>query len=703
MRFQRSLLARSLTIAFGASVCIGALAQSVPAAPGTAAVPSPASFVGSFSGKIIASNDNISLVFANAVNSGDGQFAVIVGTEDLTANFRWVSPTQLDGVFAAMPLPVGTSTLKVYQITAGNQWQELGQTDITVAAAPGSAQGAKVPVFKPTLILGVKSQLAEAHSAAATPPTRATYADLTAQAGLQTEHGNADWSLKSQLNLAGSTYQPEAVDFANQGINAPRLDIANYLVEGSVTSKPGVTGVALGHVQAGNNPLIAMGIANRGVALTHKFSERFDVAAAFQNGNAVVGGLNPLGLNDSEHRLSTISAGLELMERAGGLRVETTLFSGAVKPKLTAGIATLQDAEESHGYGLRAKAQNADATLRADVAFAKSAYTPKGDSALNIQPGPTTNGKTWYADVAYDLLKNIAVSKDYPLSLTLQGKHEYADMGFKSLGAGAAANFEADTVSLNATLGVITSQLQITRRTDNVDNNIAFLKNRIQGYNFTAGLPLGQMIDVAQPPLWAPTVSLTQSGTRNYADTTFIPAGQTLSNLTDVYVTSQALGMNWVANKLTLGYQLSRTLQDNQQLGLETMDVVDIGHNVTAGYAVSERLSFSGGFGNRRSTAKATGLQRFNNTLQSGVNWLFGDRYTLTSSISTARDRDSLAATDSKVLQANVQLLKQFDFMSFGVKLPGQLTLAYTHSNNKIPGTVVRYQNLNAAISLSFF
>lgn len=703
MKFQPSVLASSVTLAISANMCTGVLAQTLPVTPGTVAVSSPAGFVASFSGKTIAPTDNISLVFANAANSGDGQFAVIVGTEDLTANFRWVSPTQLEGVFAAMPLPVGTSTLKVYQITTGNQWLELGQTQISVAAAADAAPGAKVPVFKPTLIVGIKAQLAEAHSAAATPPVRATYADVTTQASLQTEHGDTDWSLKSQINLVGSTYQPEAVDFANQGIDAPRLDIANYLVEGSFTSKLGVTGIALGHVQAGNNPLIAAGIANRGVALTHKFNERFDVTAAFQNGNAVVGGLNPLGLNDREHQLSTISAGIELLERTGGLRVETTIFSGVVKPKLTAGIATLQDAEESHGYGLRAKGQNADASLRADLAFARSAYTPKGDSALSIQPGPTTNAMTWYADVSYDLLKNIPISKDYPLSLTIQGKHEHAGMGFKSLGAGAPGDFKADTVSLNATLGVITSQLQIIRRTDNVDNSVIFLKNRTQGYNLTAGFPLGQMIDSAKPPLWAPTVSLTQSRTRNYADNAFIPAGQTLADLTNVYVTNQALGMNWVANKLTLGYQLSRTLQDNQQLGLEMMDVVDIGHNVTAGYAVSDKLSFSGGFGNRLSTAKATGLQRLNKTLQGGANWLFGDRYTLTGSFSTSSDRDSLGTTDSKVLQANLQLLKQFDFVSFGAKLPGQLTLAYTHSDNKFSGTVVRYQTLNAAISLSFF
>ena len=707
MRFQPSVLASSLTIAFTASVCTGALAQSVPTTPGAVAVPmstsSSTSFSASFSGKSIAPTDSISLVFANAVNSGDGQFAVVVGTEDLTANFRWVSSTQLDGVFAAMPLPVGTNVLKVYQITTGNQWKELGQTEITVTAQPGTAAVGKEPVFKPTLIVGTKAQLAEAHSASATPPTRPTYADLTVQAGLQTENAGADWSLKSHVNLLGSSYHPEAVDFASQGTQTPKLDIASYLIEGTQTNPLGVTNVALGHVQAGNNPLLAMGIANRGMTLMHKFNERFDMTAAVQNGNAIVGARNPFGLNDSENRLSTLSAGVEMLERPGGLRLESTIFSGVRKPALTVGIATLQDAEESKGYGLRAKSQNTAATLRADVTFAVSTFTPKGDSLLNILPGPSTTGRSWYADVAYDLFKNVPMGKDYPLSLTLQGKREYSSMGFKSLGAGAAPDFAGDSLGFNATLGVISSQLQLTRRTDNVNNSTAFLKNRTQGYNLVFAVPLGQVIDIAKPPLWAPTINYTQGRNHSYADAAFIPLGQTLANLSNVYATNQALSMNWAVDKLQLGYQLSRTLQDNQQIGLEAMDLADVGHNFTAGYTVNEKLSFTSGLGKRTSTAKDTGVQRFNNTLQGGVNWLFGDRYALTSSISTSRDRDSLGISDSKVLQANLQLIKQFDITSFGKKLPGQLTLAYTHSNSDFLGIVVRYQTLNAAISLSFF
>jgi hypothetical protein len=692
MKIRMVALATQVMLGIG-SLCGGAVyAQTALSATAVEA---------SFAGKTIVATENVSLVFSDALATGDGQFAVLVGNEDLTTNFRWVSPTQLDGVFAAMPLPAGESVLKVYRIGADNQWIELAQLAISVAAPIASV--AKPSVVKPTLIVGIKSQVAQSHSDNATPSTRGNYQDLTLQAGLQTEHGTADWSVKSQLNLAGSSYHPEAVDFGNQGEATPKLDIANYLVESSFTNRAGTTGISAGHIQAGAHPLLANSIANRGVSLSHKFGERLDLATAIQNGTGVVGGNNLTGLNDPEHRLITSSVGLELMPRAGGLRLETTLFKGTVKPKLTTGVAILQDAEESRGAGLRAKAQNQEGSLRADLAYARSTYTPKGDSTLNIAAGPSSTGTSWYADLGYDVLKNIAVAKDYPLSLTAQVKHEHASPEYKSIGAGQGANYTNDTLALNVSLGAITSQVQLGLRSDNVDNAVAFLKNRARTLNYTLGAPLGQMIDTAKPPVWAPTLSFNYIKNSNFADAAYIPVGQTLANLPNVDTFTHGLGLNWVVNKLSFGYQYSRNLQDNNQLGLELQDLVDTGHNFTAAYQASERLGFTGSAGKRASLAKDTGVQRFSNNGALGLNWLFGDRYTLTSNLSVSTDRDSLLTTDTKALQGQLQLLKQFDLAAFGNKLPGQWTLSYAQSNTNSLGILVRYQTLNAALSLSFF
>lgn len=693
---------------FSSAVCAqgpsaAEVSTAIAASGGSIASPTRG-FQASFSGKTIAPDDTISLIFDSAVAAADGQFAVIVGTEDVTANFRWISPTQLEGVFASAPLPSGSSALSIYKISAGNQWVELAQAEITVAApAAVSPSGSKAPVYRPSLILGIKSQLAEAHSAAATPPTRATYADLTAQGGLQAEHGGHDWSVKSQVNVVGSSYQPEALDFANQGGEAPRLDVANYLIESSFTNDAGVSGISVGHVQAGTNPLLASGISNRGLVLRHQFANRLDVSAAFQNGTAIVGGDNILGLNDSGHRFATATVGAEVLERAGGLRLEVTSFQGTVKPQIAPGISTLQDAEESRGWGLRAISTNQDGSLRGDLAFARSTYTPKGNSALNIAPGPSTKASAWYAQLGYDLVKNAQFIQDYPLSLTLQARHEYSGSAYKSLGAGQGADYVNDTLALNGSLGVVTSQLQLGRRSDNVADASAFLKNRAPTLSLTVAAPLAQMVSVTQPPLWAPTASYTYGRNRTFADTGYIPVGQTIADLPNVKVTSHGLGLSWTVDKLNVAYQYSRNLQDNNQLGFENQDVLDIGHTVTLAYQVNDRLSLTSGAGKRLSLQRATGVERFNDTAQAGANWLFGDRFTVTANLSSSRDHDSTFTSDTKVLQGQLQLLKQFDLPAFGKKLPGQWSIGYTHGNTRSTGIEVRYQSLNAALSLSFF
>ena len=712
MKLKIGPLTSGLVLGTGALLSSAVFAQGPSSTPTSSAIETPGGpaastvrgFQASFTGKTIAPDENISLIFDSAVSAADGQFAVIVGTEDVTANFRWVSPTQLDGVFASAPLPSGSSALKIYQIAAGNQWVEIAQAEITVTVpAALSPTGSKAPVYRPSLILGVKSQLAEAHSASATPPVRATYADLTLQGELLAEHGGQDWSVKSQVNVVGSSHHPEAVGFAAQGDDAPRIDVANYLVESSFTHGAGVSGITVGHVQAGTNPLLVNNIANRGVVLRHQFVNRFDVSASFQNGTAIVGGENILGLNDSGHRFATVTAGAEVLERAGGLRLEVTSFQGTVKPKVTPGISTLQDAEESHGWGLRAISTNHDGRLRGDLAFARSTYSPKGNSALNIAPGPGKTANAWYAQLGYDLLKNAQFIPDYPLSLTLQARHEYSGATYKSLGAGQGGDYVNDTLALHGSLGVVTSQLQLGRRSDNVDNASAFLKNRSPTLSLTVAAPLAQLVSATQPPLWAPTASYTYGRNRTFADSGYIPIGQTIADLPNVKVTSHGLGLSWTVNKLNVAYQYSRNLQDNNQQGFELQDVLDTGHTITLVYQVSDRLSLTSGGGKRLSLQRATGTERFNNTAQAGANWFFGDRFNVTANLSTSRNHDSTFISDSKVLQGQLQLLKQFDFPAFGKKLPGQWSIGYTHGSTRLTGIEARYQTLNATLSLSLF
>ena len=650
-------------------------------------------------------------------------FGVMLGTEDVTVNYQKIG-RRLEGRFTGAPMPSGKHVLKVFAVDSANQWREIAQLDMVVADGSGATQTepvspaqvadpavpteppAAVAMVKPSLVLGVKAQLAQRHSDARQAPARATYQDLTAVAGVQTEHTQARWGLKSQFNFAGSSYGPEAVAFGSLGGDAPKLDLANYQVEGHLNSDLGASTLALGHIQAGSHSLLASGIGNRGLAFTHKFGGRVDVAAAVQSGAQAVGTQSLLGLSDPDHRMTTASAGIELLERAGGFRVETSLFEGSMKPRLSSGVATLQDAESSRGWGARAKSQSESGRLRGELAFARSTYTPKGDSALNIAPGPSASGNTWTGDLAYDLVKDLPLSSTAPqwtFSLGTQLRHEFASLAYKSLGAGQGANYASDALSMNASLHVITAQVQLTQRSDNVENLAALLKNRSNGHSLTLAAPLGQLMDVKNPPWWAPAANLTHSRTHSRADPGFIPTGQTAANLSDVLASSDGLGLNWTVDKLTLGLSTTQNEQDNRQLGFEQMDTSDRTRGMTAAYQLSEQFSVSSNWERRRALAHDTGTLRHNSNWQGSVNWGFGTRYTLTSNLSRSREHDSTGASDNRSLQWQWQLGKSFDVTAWGKAVPGQWRVSYSLSNTHAPGLSSRLQALSATLSLSLF
>lgn len=662
----------------------------------------------------VAANAPLHFMFSKTTHIEDGRYAVLLGTEDLTASFTWISPTQLNGLFNDMPLPQGANILRAYQITDDNQWVEIGEAKIMVTAPNDNGQANHPAVFHPRLIIGVKSQLRESHSATATPPLRRTYQDATLLGSFTSEYADDDSSFNSQLNFAGSSYRPEAIDFGVQSGGAPKIDVANYLVQSTFNNRAGVTGLSLGYVQAGNNPLLASGIGqsdlpsgsgigNRGALFTQKFNDRLDFSAAVQNATSLLGGNNLTGLNDPQHRFTTLALGGEVLERLGGLRIEITSFNGIVKPTFAMGEATLQDAEQSQGLGLRAQSQTAEGDIRSDVVFARSTFTPSGSSTHSIPAGPSVKGNAWYASLDYDVLRNIELSTTQFLSLSLQARHDFSASTYKSLGSWAGADFVSDSLGISAYLGVISSQLQIGQRTDNVDNANAFFKNRAPTLNFNLAAPLGQLFDSSQPSPWLPSSSYSYSRNHNYADRRFIPAWATIADLSNMQSTSHGLDFNWQIKTVGLHYQYSRNLQNNQQIGYELDDIFDSGHTASASYQLNENLSLNGGGSQRISDQQFAHVLRYSKSAQVGMNWRVGDRYTLTPNAMVYSDHDTAGFTSSKAIQSQVQLIKQFDLPILNSKLPGQWSLRYVSSNTNTLGTRVRYESVNAALSLSLF
>ena len=189
--------------------------------------------------------------------------------------FQRTGPHTLRGVFTDAALPGGESVLKVLGISADSQWVLLAQLPLTVQAR---ADGAQRALTKPGAVVGLKTQAWERHSSTAQPPSRTSFVDGTLQGSLQTDHGNEAWAIKSNTQIAGSTYRPEALQYGTRGAQAAQVDLGSYLVEGNQGAHtPYATRLALGHVQAGEHPLLANSIANRGLVLRQRLGERVEL------------------------------------------------------------------------------------------------------------------------------------------------------------------------------------------------------------------------------------------------------------------------------------------------------------------------------------------------------------------------------------------------------------------------------------------
>ena len=157
----------------------------------------------SFAGQGVAPNAVLTLSFAEPFAHASGRYAVMVGNEDVTAQFKLESATELHGMFSDAALPAGTMLLRVLVMDAGDALQLFAQAPLRVLARPDGGRRTQV---KPGIVLGAKGQLWERHSDTTEPVPRANHVDTTLQLGVQADHRTSDWGLKS--TQPGAERQP---------------------------------------------------------------------------------------------------------------------------------------------------------------------------------------------------------------------------------------------------------------------------------------------------------------------------------------------------------------------------------------------------------------------------------------------------------------------------------------------------------------
>ena len=649
----------------------------------------------------------IRLQLAQELAARSADVRVLAAGIDVTALGRTTQPGHIEIDTRAAALPPGESELVVY-VVDGRDWRELSRT----ALKRLTRFGFETAEFTPKLDLAGKSQFDEKTTGTSTPPQRPHFADATGRGGAAFSAQRGAFGIDGNFNAAGSSYRPEALRFGEKGARASKVELADYIVN----ARYGATTLSIGHLSYGNHPLLLNGFASRGLTVTRRVGERFDVSFNAMNGTSIVGTDNFFGLNDSEHRVVSGGVGYEFFQRAGALRAELLYMDASIESRGNFNVGEIPDAEKSHGFGLRLAGASEANRLRGQAVFARSTYVNPFDPRL-AQGGPSQEVKSATADgysgeVSVDLLQNSPLlSKAHPLTLTATLRHERVAPLFRSLGASLAADQRIERGQFAAQMAGAQLQLSHNRQRDNLDDVPTILKTLTESTAASLSLPLPQWLASGAKGRWWPSVNLQWQRTHQQAINTPVAedSGFAASHRPDQVSTQQQLGLNWTPEGISWGYSLSYSEQDNRQSGRERADFTTLGHQFNVALRLTETLNVNAALGRNRNSSLEKDLVTYTDSGAFGFDWTFRDRWTLAANYSRTLGDDSRQLTAQASRSAQAQLGWRFDMASFGRKLPGQVFVRYSEqgasSRDATFGLATAGANRawNAGLSLSLF
>jgi hypothetical protein len=424
--------------------------EAASEAPAPAFPSEPISVEPSFAGKAtIAASEPVELRLSRPLNKPEeARIAVVLGTTDLSDLFT-AQETVLRLDPKITPLPSGSQEMVVFLCSSDRKWAEIARFPIRVLGRFGFERA----TLQPKLDLNVNGQIAEEHFPEEPAPPRSTFQDFTVTAALNTDHLRRQFNVRSQVNLVGASNEQQALRFGQEGPEAPQVDLSNYLL----AVQQGPVLASLGHVTVtGGNRHLLGSVASRGASLAVKLGQRLDLALSALNGTSVVGFENLLGLDNSDHRILAGTLGLELLKRAGGLRLETTLLDGRLLPQFSFNQGNVNDSEQNRALGLRLLASLPSQRVRLEAGFTPSQFTNPEDPFLSqgfdvVQVQEETRNAR-YVDLGLDLLQGLRLGASRTASVTVLLRHERVDPLFRSvrtqlsLGLNHSTNDSSDSV-----------------------------------------------------------------------------------------------------------------------------------------------------------------------------------------------------------------------------------------------------------------
>jgi hypothetical protein len=682
----------------------------------------------SFAGKeSITPTDLLEFKFSRALKSNEEKIAMIIASTDVT-NLLAREPDSVSYLPTPFALPVGEIEITIYLVMKDDDWQEVARFALRVIPAgptltapvssnPRSQSESEVPrrvVFTPSLTLGFKSQAAETHFPASNRPERPTFFDTTLQASLKSEMKRDRFQSETQFDFAGASFGKEALRFSLLGDQAPKVDLANYLMQ----LQFGRSRFTSGHTSFGSNRHLINSFASRGLTLSIPVGKRDDFSFASLNGTSIVGFGNFFGLNNRHHQVFSAAWGHEFLpERPGGLRTEVSFLEGSLLPQVGVNQGAITDREKSQGYGFRLIASDKNQRAKFDGGITRSRFTNPPDPLLNrgqsivLVQEVARNAR--FVDVSYDVLRDVAITKTKKLTFNAAYHYEQVDPLFRSVAATTQADRFNNQWDVAGNLDQLNFTLTHQRFNDNLANIPSILKSLTRRSAATINTPLQAFIGIANKPSpWLPRVGFSYDRVHQFGNSLPINGGFEVdpSTVPNQLSLNQAFTAEWQFTKYRLGYRFNRSAQDNRQAGREIADLYNTINGITFGFTPNSRVDLNFDMNSERARNREN--QRTDQTWRFGLNanLQITKNTSLSATLSTLNAFDLGQVSDNFTNEFNLQWSWRFlASKSQFRKVQGQFFLRYAtflaraidrsfETNN-----LTKNQTLNAGMNFTFF
>lgn len=636
----------------------------------------------------------------------------ILNNTDLSSAFK--QRNNLTYIYQAsnFPLPSGEHTLTVYQVLDG-QWQEIQSQQVKVL----TKSGFETANWSVNGSLSIDAQLDADYQGEAFKPDESRFRTGNAQWQVSSEHVRQNMEIRSQINIVGTTQQTNALQFSERGEEAQKIDLSEYLV----TVKKGKVNVSVGHTTFGNNPLLLDNLSNRGIHIGFNVNSVFDVAFTQKNGSAIVGWQNIFGQQSSQHRISASTLGAEVFpDQPGKLRIQMSYLDGQVFAIDDFAVGQVSDMEKNQGWGLRVMSQLWDGRVRFDVVFASSQYTNPNDQALFLDDEfalvtvDKSTEQAYQVNVGMDLLiQNEENNRLFTASINLG--QDKVDALYRVIAADPSADQKTNRVGLTGNLASAQWKYDFIETQNNVDRIPSILTSNTKSHTFNYSIDLTKILQTGssetEPNPFLPSLNVNLQNVHQKAINAPVEELSDFnsdSHLPDQVTKIAELSANWSFSKLSLGYNLSYSEQDNRQIGRQLADFTRINHSVNQNIQLLDNLSFNLDIGRARNVDHEQNTVFYNNNASVMMNYSVSTQWQMSVGSSINKDYDNFNLSTQNAFTLNAALNYQWSFNLYTHDLSGQWYLRYAKQRNKSQDNVFLFNtfaqdwNITSGINVTF-